>query len=278
MGSSRTLLELAKRIKFTDEPIGRYAPTLGQRAIIATARATGLSNGVLRNYGGLAVMKLREAPVDYDYHGLTLRIYPTHYASARHMLFTPEGSEKGEREFLFRHLPKDGVFVDAGANMGFYTFAVAARRPDCKLLAFEPIAGIADMLDFNIRANNLKNVMLERIALSDRDGEIAFNLDTQSTAYGEDTITVPTRRLDSVLAARGIDRIDALKIDIEGSEDQALGPFFRSAPESLWPKAVLIEDCFQDHWKENCIDLMTERGYRMEFRGKLNIGLVRADG
>ena len=89
---------------------------------------------------------------------------------------------------------------------------------------------------------------------------------------------MPTRRLDSVLAARGIDRIDALKIDIEGSEDQALGPFFRSAPESLWPKAVLIEDCFQDHWKENCIDLMTERGYRMEFRGKLNIGLVRAGG
>ncbi len=78
MGSSRTLLEMAKRIPFTDAPIGRYAPTAAQRAIIATARSTGLSNGLLRNYGGLAVTKLREAPVDYDYHGLTLRIYPTH--------------------------------------------------------------------------------------------------------------------------------------------------------------------------------------------------------
>ena len=43
-----------------------------------------------------------------------------------------------------------------------------------------------------------------------------------------------------------------------------------------WPKAVLIEDCFQTHWKEDCLALMKERGYREEFRGKLNVGLVRA--
>jgi FkbM family methyltransferase len=274
MSSSKTLLRLSEGIVVTDEPMGRYAPTTAQTAIIRIARAAGISNGAIRNYGGIAVTKLRASPVDFDYHGLRLRFYPTLFSSARHMLFTPGGSERGERDFIFAHLPKDGVFVDAGANAGFFLFAVAAKRPNCKILAFEAIAGFAAMLNFNIRSNNLSNVMLETVALSDEDGEVSFNLDTQSTAYGQNTITVPARRLEGVLAERGLDHVDVLKIDVEGSEDRVLLPFFRSADRALWPKAVLIEDCFTNHWREDCIAVMKQLGYRERFRGKLNVGLV----
>jgi FkbM family methyltransferase len=278
MRSSKILRDLARGIDFVDQPMGRYAPTAAQRAIIATTRACNVSNGALRNYGAIAVTKLRAAPVDVDYHGLTLRMYPTFCASARHMLFTPQASERGERDFILKYLPDDGVFVDAGANAGFFLFAVAAKRPSGVTLAFEPIAAFAEMLAFNIKANRLTQVTLETLALSDHDGEVAFNLDTQSTAYGENTIVVPARRLDSALAARGLDRVDVLKIDVEGSEDRVLLPFFRSAERSLWPRAVLIEDCFQNHWKEDCVAFMKGVGYREAFRGKLNVGLVRPEG
>jgi FkbM family methyltransferase len=274
MSSSKTLLRLSEGIVVTDEPMGRYAPTTAQTAIIRIARAAGISNGAIRNYGGIAVTKLRASPVELGDQGRRLGFYPTLFSSARHMLFTPGGSERGERDFIFAHLPKDGVFVDAGANAGFFLFAVAAKRPNCKILAFEAIAGFAAMLNFNIRSNNLSNVMLETVALSDEDGEVSFNLDTQSTAYGQNTITVPARRLEGVLAERGLDHVDVLKIDVEGSEDRVLLPFFRSADRALWPKAVLIEDCFTNHWREDCIAVMKQLGYRERFRGKLNVGLV----
>jgi uncharacterized protein (UPF0218 family) len=44
----------------------------------------------------------------------------------------------------------------------------------------------------------------------------------------------------AALSELGADRIDALKIDIEGSEDLALTPFLNSAPDSLLPSLLII--------------------------------------
>ena len=48
------------------------------------------------------------------------------------------------------------------------------------------------------------------------------------------SVTVEAKPLTQVLAEQGVDRIDALKIDVEGVEDRILLPFFKSAPESLF--------------------------------------------
>ena len=44
-----------------------------------------------------------------------------------------------------------------------------------------------------------------------------------------------------IVERAGIDRIDALKTDIEGFEDRALLPFFATAPRALWPKRIYME-------------------------------------
>ena len=274
MRSAKILRDLSSGVAVSTAPIGAFAPTAAQAALLRIARAIPIAGGAVRNYGAIALTRMRAAPVDFDYHGLTLRFYPTMYASARHMLFTPRASERAERAFLLRHLPADGVFVDVGANAGFFAFAIAAARPAARVLAFEPIERYASVLAFNIAANRLSNVALEAVALSDQDGEMAFSLATQSLAYGEDRVIVPTRRLDTVLAQRGLDRVDALKIDVEGAEDLALLPFYDAAPRAMWPRAVLIEDCFKDKWRRDCVAFLKERGYRQEMRGELNLGLA----
>ncbi len=57
-----------------------------------------------------------------------------------------------------------------------------------------------------------------------------------------DPIRVRSRPLLGLLRERAIERTDAMKIDVEGAEDTVLAPFFRDAPRTLWPAAILIED------------------------------------
>jgi hypothetical protein len=39
----------------------------------------------------------------------------------------------------------------------------------------------------------------------------------------------------------GYDRIDAIKLDIEGAEELVLEPFLRDAPRTLWPRLIIME-------------------------------------
>lgn len=278
MGSGAIIARLGKGISLSEAPIGTFSPTPLQSAIIKFARTAGLGNGAVRNYGAIAVTKIRPAPVDFDYYGLTLRLYPTLYPSARHMLFTPVWSEYHERAFILRHLPKNGNFVDVGANAGLFLFAIAALRRDCKVLAFEPMDDYASILNFNIRANKLDNVIVEPVALSDADGEVMIDRATKSILSGRGVTTVKSARLQSVLAKHGLGRIDVLKIDVEGVEDRVLMPFFRATQPSVWPRAVVMEICFREHWQEDCLAYMLANGYSQVFRHGLNVGLVRPSG
>ena len=74
----------------------------------------------------------------------------------------------------------------------------------------------------------------------------------------------------------GVARVDALKIDIEGFEDRALIPFFKEAPQSLWPRAVVIEHLSREEWKQDCVADMLARGYVETGKTRSNTLLVRS--
>jgi hypothetical protein len=73
-----------------------------------------------------------------------------------------------------------------------------------------------------------------------------------------------------------VDRIDAIKIDVEGSEDRILVPFFRDAPQSLWPQLLIIEDT-RDVWSTDLFSLLTKVGYAIAVRSKQNVMLRKKD-
>ena len=72
----------------------------------------------------------------------------------------------------------------------------------------------------------------------------------------------------------GFNRVDALKIDIEGAEDTVLVPFFATAPSRLWPSLILLETS-SDRWKSDCVALCIEHGYKETHRTRLNVILER---
>jgi hypothetical protein len=77
---------------------------------------------------------------------------------------------------------------------------------------------------------------------------------------GNPSIIVSGRPLVAILADARIDRIDALKIDIEGAEDEALMPFLAEAPAALLPRLIIIEDS-RHEWKADLFSMFDRLGY-----------------
>jgi hypothetical protein len=235
-------------------------PTFGQKLIIEFSRRFGLGNGAVRKWGAKLATSLREGAIDYDYHGLTLRMDPTSCGSTRHMLMSPSWSDCRERAFLLDRLPNRGVFIDIGANAGFYSFFAAGHRHQARIIAFEPVKRWADTLMRNVDLNHLDRMSVENVALSDKkDGTVEI----EGEAY-------PTATLLAALMRHAIERIDVLKIDIEGMEDKVLVPFLRDAPRSLWPRAILGEHIFTSQWRDECL----RRDYKECWRTSFNSALV----
>ena len=86
---------------------------------------------------------------------------------------------------------------------------------------------------------------------------------------------MPSLRLQRILDEAGVSRVDALKIDVEGYEDRVLTGFFREAPPSLWPGAVVIEHLSRNEWLADCIADMRARGYAEAGKTRSNTLLVR---
>jgi len=120
--------------------------------------------------------------------------------------------------------------------------------------------------------------------VSDADGEALIetdggNLGASHIVTGTATssaIKVPAMRLKRILDEADITKVDALKIDIEGFEDRALVPFFKEAPQTQWPRAVVIEHLSRDEWQQDCIADMLTQGYAESGRTRSNTFLLRS--
>lgn len=133
-----------------------------------------------------------------------------------------------ERQYaLETRLAPEPLIIDAGANIGISALWFLAHHPGARLTCFEPGSANFDLLRQNI--GRYPDTVLEQAALGLEDGELLLNLSghgaMHSVKEAENAVgSEPTRgvRLDSYLEGRGIERIDLLKLDVEGSELDAL--------------------------------------------------------
>lgn len=123
------------------------------------------------------------------------------------------------------------VFVDVGANIGFFTLLAAARvGPKGRVRAFEARADNVALLRRSLAENGFANVDVHECAVSDRAGRLAFfasgtwysngRIVGDDEAGSEQLPRVPAVTLDEALA--DAPRIDVVKMDIEGAEAKAL--------------------------------------------------------
>jgi FkbM family methyltransferase len=116
------------------------------------------------------------------------------------------------------------VMLDLGANIGNH--AVFLSRSFSRILCFEPSPFIAERLKNNIRLNNLTNIEVHTVGLSNREATLHYKLDTSGnfgashflSEAGEQTIELPVCRGDDYLSRNGVNRVHFIKVDVEHHE------------------------------------------------------------
>jgi FkbM family methyltransferase len=131
--------------------------------------------------------------------------------------------------------------LDIGAHQGLYTL-LASRcvRPSGHVFSFEPSPRERRALRLNLAMNFCSNVSVQPLALGSQETTAdLYVVDEYNTGYNslrppnvpQPTSAVPVRvrTLDNWLSEKGIDRVDFIKLDVEGAELSVL----KGARESL---------------------------------------------
>jgi FkbM family methyltransferase len=147
--------------------------------------------------------------------------------------------------FLQDHYPRRmlqnaKIIIDIGANVGLFSYYARLHAPHSRIIAFE-----ADPTTFSILQSNMNALSVECFhnAVASSAGDLEFYcspVSGWSSAYpvmgaaNGQMVKVPTVRLSQFIKQSGINQIDFLKIDVEGSEyDILLGD------SELWSAASI---------------------------------------
>ncbi len=142
---------------------------------------------------------------------------------------------------LFKRVIKEGdVVVDLGANIGYFSLLAAKLvGPKGRVFSFEPEPKNYSYLIKNTELNSYNNVFAFPKAVSDKNGTTQLYICDYDTghhtinqykgieAYGrgretkEQSVEIETVTLDSFLEGK-TDRVDVIKMDVEGAEMLAL--------------------------------------------------------
>lgn len=147
---------------------------------------------------------------------------------------------------VIEHFVKPEMTVlDVGANIGYYTLLMSRLvGPTGKVISFEPMSEPRSLVQWHCEHNGATNVRLISAALDecDREAEIFFNYSWRGAEpVQQHGNAVTFRRLDALVPELGLDRLDFIKIDVDGYEARLL----RGAIETLrrFRPSMIIEVC-----------------------------------
>jgi len=166
----------------------------------------------------------------------------------------------------------DAVIVDVGANAGAFFIPVLKRAgAGARAVVFEPNPVMLSRLERNIYLNGFDNVRVFDCAVGDavgrsklffpRNGNLGQGRVNVDYAGGSEAgVDVAIRPLADCLAEAGVDRVDFLKVDVEGLEDRVICPLLEADP-ALRPRLVYFEIAHDGVWHYPLLETLAEAGY-----------------
>jgi FkbM family methyltransferase len=161
--------------------------------------------------------------------------------------------EPQETALLQRLLAGGMTAVDVGANWGYFTLVAAHLvGPSGSVVTVEADPRAQHTLAWNVSRNGLASVRVVAAAAADRAGTLSFaaygteqdnganfGLVQTSSASGSRRFEVASKPLDQILDEAQVERVDLLKMDIEGGEARAIPGLARRLSAGLVDRLVL---------------------------------------
>lgn len=149
-------------------------------------------------------------------------------------------------------LPSNPHILEAGAHGGEDTVLLARAWPNGHVFAFEPVKSFFQMILNNLKAKKISNVSAFPIGLFSTSGNRTFYYsqscggassflpagEVPDVHYNDKEMTLPCQNLDEWAAEHGVDHIDFMWLDMEGTEHYVLS----SAPKILKTTKVILTE------------------------------------
>jgi FkbM family methyltransferase len=167
-------------------------------------------------------------PVSFQVANITLKLHcDGQIAEALYL-----GFESIERDFVASYVKPGMCVIDIGANIGLYTIMASALVGQSGIVhAFEPSSSTYQLLKRNIELNSCRNVTTNRLALSNSKESMVLKADPCHPSYDAHRYVERKNNVGSIFKtdeevrcltldeyALNLEKIDFLKIDVEGAE------------------------------------------------------------
>ena len=185
----------------------------------------------------------------------------------KHLALTGRFDRSPVQALLNYSKPGD-VFVDVGANIGYVSGCFLSNIPDGRAICIEPQPEVINLLKRNLQQFG-KRSEVHPVALSDDDSEgwlhiNSINRGGSRIVAAKDAESVQVKMVNAGKLFSKIDRMDLLKIDVEGMEDIV----FQSIENEmlrLKPRAILFEDQTGEAYPNGKIGSILKRsGYKVK--------------
>jgi len=188
---------------------------------------------------------------------------------------------------------KEGmVCLDIGSNIGYYTLLESkAVGNSGKVIAVEPSPRNFDFLKNNLKLEKVTNVEAYNLAIGDKDGEVKFAISDRSNlgyVISDDqdliertsekvskkpkmtrtlmVIKVPMKKIDSFLEEKKLERLDFVRMDIEGFEIKLFEGFWNTITK--FKPIIQMEFhnyLFDKEIKIRFFQKLKEKGYEIKY-------------
>ncbi|HUR99727.1 MAG TPA: FkbM family methyltransferase [Pyrinomonadaceae bacterium] len=213
---------------------------------ILTAKARQTPLGAIRLRNGVVL----ESPPQVDLNFLFHEIWIDEF-------YAPKGYE----------IIGGDTVVDIGANIGVFATWAATKKPNVRVISFEPFPSNAAIFEKNIAASRLGNVEFHPVAVGAGNEKRTLNVSDSwilhslsDNEQSENGISIDCVGLDS--AMENVEKCDLLKLDCEGGEYEIL--YSASAGTISKIKRVVCEYNLLDDEKRNgkgLSDFLTANGF-----------------
>jgi FkbM family methyltransferase len=180
---------------------------------------------------------------------------------------------------------RSGVMLDVGANTGVFSLWALNAAPDVEVHAFEPSPAVFAALERNVAANGLQErSRLNPVAVADTEGDVTLHVPVETWASASldrhgfhglsgETVEVPATTLDAYVRALSIERVDLLKVDVEGFEHLVLAGAAKVLRDQ---RPFVICECLPGAQTQTLEEILRAAGYRI-YRLE-SAGAVKLDG
>jgi FkbM family methyltransferase len=250
---------------------GRHSLT---QMLVKAARRTPLGRGSARKRTLQLIERIHPGPIRSAFREVPFLFHLDNTTERKALI--SDAYDRAELDFLKSFLSAEpATFIDIGANSGLYSIFLAAHMAQgSRVIAVEPNPAMCQRIALNaslLRERGLaKNVTIciEAAALGALEGGLYLDLSrglgpAQLTdEKSKNALAVPVKTLPGLCRERRIERIDAIKIDVEGYEDRVLIPLLSAGEPHLLPRALVFETVHRREWLEDAISASIRAGYR----------------